>query len=68
MIEGTEKPIRSCKLAGRYNQATKKILAKIFLPQKISKSKILTLPPPATHPELKLQKVLKSISYCELKE
>ena len=61
----------------------KKILAKIFLPQKIPKSKILNPPksfdhpghsksgvlptPPPPAPELKLQKVLKSISYCELK-
>ena len=50
----------------------------MFLPKKIPKSKILNpqksfdpghLKSRVTHPpELKLQKVLKSISYCELEE
>ena len=58
------------------NQATKKILAKIFLPKKVPKSKILNpkksfdlpghLKSGVPHPpELKLQKVLKSISKLE---
>ena len=50
----------------------------MFLPKKIPKSKILNpqksfdpghLKSRVTHPpELELQKVLKSISYCELEE
>ena len=85
MIDGTEKPIRSLQTI---NQATKKILAKIFLPKKITNSKMSNPqksfdhpgpleiwnttpnPPPPLPPlpELKLQKVLKSFSFCELKE
>ena len=35
MIDGTEKPFEVCKLAARYNQATKKkYLLKFFCPQK----------------------------------
>jgi len=80
MIDGTEKPIRSLKTRSAIQSSyQKKILAKIFLTKKIPKSRILNpkksfdhpghlksgVPPP---PELTLQKFLKSISYCELKE
>ena len=75
MIDGTEARHNEFGYKSSYQ---KKYLPKFSYPKKIPKSKILNPPksfdpghlksgvPPL--PELKLQKVLKSISYCELKE
>ena len=84
MIDGTEKPIRSLQTRSAIQRIwlqiklPKKILAKIFLPKKIPEIEnfkpqksfgpghLKSGVPPS--PELKLQKVLKSISYCEIEE